>query len=85
MKKRVYAIHDDKVGSFGQPVVGENDAAMVRSFGDLVTGDNKSLYAMHREDFSIWYLGEFNDETGLFIQDELSLKKLASGSDFAKE
>ena len=85
MNKCVYAIHDDKVGTFGQPVLGDNDPAMVRSFGDLVNADDKSLYSVHKEDFSLWFLGYWDPEKGLFLQDPKAMRKLASGSDFLKE
>ena len=80
--KRCYAIRDDKAGFFGFPVVGDNDSVMVRSFGDMILhSEGKSLYSLHPSDFSLWFLGLYDDISGMFGQSEAAMVKLASGSD----
>lgn len=66
MVKRVYSIRDDRMRTYGNLVFVENDNVATRAFGDLVTSDPKSLMAMHPSDFSIWFVGEFDAETGVF-------------------
>lgn len=83
MTTRLYSIRDDKIAEFGAPVRGEKDSAMIRQFGDLILADdtrNKSVLQLHPEDFSLWFVGEFDTETGAFASAVPSC--LARGSDF---
>lgn len=66
MNRRVYSVRDDRMKTYGQLVFIENDNVAARAFGDLVTSDPKSLMNMHPADFSLWYLGLFDAETGIF-------------------
>ncbi len=70
MNKRVYSVRDDRMKTYGQLVFIENDQVASRAFGDLVTSDAKSLMNMHPADFSLWYLGLFDSESGVFSCDE---------------
>lgn len=84
MVKRLYAIRDDKVGTFNPPCIVDNDAVAIRQFGDLVHDAKDTLITRHPDDFSIWYLAEYDDEKGLFASSVETLKVLARGSDFVK-
>lgn len=66
MVKRIYAIRDDKMREFQSPVLIANDAVASRTFGDMLAQDKNSPMVKHAGDFSLWYLGEFNAETGAF-------------------
>ena len=70
MARRLYAIRDDKQQEFNPPVVIPNDAVASRTFGDYVNKDKSSMLYVHAGDFSFWYLGSYDAETGLFITDE---------------
>jgi hypothetical protein len=70
MVKRVYAIRDDKMREYQSPVLIVNDAVASRSFGDLLSQDRNSPMVKHAGDFSLWYLGDFNAESGLFSSKE---------------
>lgn len=81
MRRRVYSVRDDRMKTYGQLVFIENDSVASRAFGDLVLSDNKSLMATHPADFSLWYLGEFDAETGIFSCEEKPYI-IARASDF---
>ena len=59
------AVKDAKVGSYARPVPVVNAATGVRAFPDAVN-DPSTEYHKHPEDYTIWELGSFDDQTGLF-------------------
>lgn len=83
--RKLYAIRDNKVGTFAPPCLFENDATAIRAFGDLVSRDKDSLMHLHPEDFSLWCLGFFNTENGVIEQNPDDFRTLANASDFCKE
>lgn len=80
MKVRLYSVRDDKAQLATPPVVMQNDAIATRSFGDLVTNGKESQYSLHPEDFSLWFIGEFDNEK-LSLEKVVPIK-LAQASDF---
>lgn len=83
MTRRMYAVRDSKMTEFNNPSVMASDAAAVRAFGDLVLKDSGTLVSNHPEDFSIWFIGEFDFATGILEPTNPVL--LANGSDFRKD
>lgn len=80
MKVKLYAIRDDKASLYNPPVIMQNDAIAVRTFGDLVARDD-SVIGSHPEDYTLRVIGEFDNETGELHQDVYG-NILATGSDF---
>jgi len=66
MIHQVIAVQDIKVGAFSKPVAVPTDGAGVRAFQDAVN-DPSTEYNKHPEDYSIFNLGTFNDQTGELI------------------
>lgn len=62
--KKVYSIKDTK-GAFSEPFVSINDATASRDVRTLVNVQKGSQYALYPEDFELWYIGEFDEVTGL--------------------
>lgn len=65
---KLYCVKDAKVG-MNQPFICKNDLEAMRSFQDTINrehlpGQPKSTLAEHPEDFSLFILGSFNQETG---------------------
>ncbi|WNK14079.1 MAG: nonstructural protein [Microvirus sp.] len=63
----VCAIRDHKSGAYGRPFVAPSQGVAIRSFDDEVnraTEDNLMFH--HAEDFALFNLGIYNDETGTF-------------------
>ena len=80
MTKRLYSLRDNRLGLFAQPIISHNDAVAIRQFGDIVQDEKMGLIAQHPDDFALYYLGDFDDETGSFASVEPVC--LAFGSDF---
>ena len=62
----VYSVFDAKLAAYNVPFFARTDADATRSFGDLCL-DPRSRVAQHREDYSLYRLGQFDDETGLLV------------------
>lgn len=86
---KLYAIKDSKGIGFGQPFTANNDLEALRALSDSVNrepmpGQPKSTLAEHPEDFALYSLGEFNQETGeitpetKFMENAISLKKASA-------
>lgn len=64
---RIFAIRDRAADLYGQPFYTQSTGIAIRSFTDEVNRDdpNNNL-AKHPEDFDLFSLGEFDDNTGEF-------------------
>lgn len=77
----IYAIRDNKVGAFMQPFYMNTNAAAIRAFDDLVN-DGKSGVNKHPEDYELYLLGVYDDNTGRITQDDQSLvQRLVTAKD----
>lgn len=63
MKLLILAIRDAKSQLYGNPLFFVTKGAAVRAFSDVIN-DGKSDYAKHPEDYSLWQLGTYDDQTG---------------------
>lgn len=59
----LYAIYDKKACSYNTPFYCKTNGIAVRIFADLVS-DTSSVVSRHPEDFELYCLGEFNEDTG---------------------
>lgn len=68
----VYSVFDAKLAVFGKPWYGLNDAGAIREFSDAVNdGSNpNNQWHRHPEDFSLYHLGAFDDQTGELMSDK---------------
>jgi len=80
MKRIVMAVRDRATDSFGSPFYVVARGQAIRSFSDEVNraAPDNGLYA-HPEDYDLYELGEFDDDTGLFATG--SPKQIAIGKD----
>lgn len=60
---KIFAIKDLKIGSFTKPFVDTHEQNAIRGF-EQVINDKQSMYAKYPEDFELWKIGSFNDESG---------------------
>jgi len=67
MRYKVLSIRDRAIDSYGYPFFSASVGGAVRSFSDEVNrpGENNQL-RKHPEDFDLFLLGEFDDQTGEF-------------------
>lgn len=63
MKLNIYAIKDAQISAFSQPFYSHTHGSALRAFTDHVN-DPQSAPNKHPEDYALFHLGAFNDETG---------------------
>lgn len=73
----IYAIKDEALNRFMQPFFTHTNAAAIRAFGDHVN-ENGSPSNQHPGDYTLFYLGHFDEETGTITGDT---ERLVSGAD----
>lgn len=61
----IYSIRDAKIEAFGQPFLFVKPGPAIRAFADEVSNPQSNLFK-HPEDFALFHLGYYDDETGLF-------------------
>lgn len=62
----LYAVQDRKAAAFGLPFVMQNEALAVRAFLAART-DPASEISKYPEDFALYFLGQYNQETGHIV------------------
>jgi hypothetical protein len=67
MKKTIVAVFDKASNAFGQPIFAPAKGVALRSFTDEVNKnyENNQMYH-HPDDFTLYDLGMFDDNTGHF-------------------
>jgi len=63
MKQQLYAILDEKAALYLPPFTSQNDNTAIREFSAAI-GQEGHKFNTHSEDFSLWALGSFDQETG---------------------
>jgi len=63
---KMFSIKDSKAESFNTPFFQATFGLAERAYTDAANDEKNSL-SRHKEDFSLWYLGELNQNTGEFI------------------
>jgi hypothetical protein len=80
MKIYVCAVFDSALQAFANPIFVPSTGLAVRSFTDEVNrSDSSNPMNKHPSDFEIYSIAEYDDSTGLFLNNEPSL--LARGKD----
>ena len=65
---KVYSVYDNAAGAYLPPFTQQNDAMAIRIVQGMVN-DGRSIFSQSPADFSVFYLGEYDDENGMFTQD----------------
>lgn len=63
MKSFIYALKDEKIG-FMAPQVQRSDAIAIRAFENILRDPSPNIVALNPGDFSLYRLGEYDEETG---------------------
>ncbi len=69
MKLMVFTIFDSKNQSHCRPIMQPSSGGMLRSFADLAN-DKQHPIGQHPEDYALYRVGEWDDETGKMVHDE---------------
>jgi hypothetical protein len=83
MKFGIYAVRDVKVG-FQSISVQPNDSVAVRGFESTVINSDSVLFT-HSEDFSLFKLGEFDQDSGRLIPLELPVQLIEASACLSKK
>ena len=67
MKHIVFSIHDIKAEAYLPPFVCPTEGIATRTFADCVA-DPTHQFSKNPDDYTLFKLGTFDDETGLFSQ-----------------
>lgn len=70
MKIKVYAVYDSKTKVYAQPNFLINRGAAMRAWKDACN-DPQTQFFKHPEDFTMFELGTWDDETGQFEMDQV--------------
>lgn len=62
---KIYSIKDQKVETFNTPFYAKTHGEAERNFITL-TNDSKSTVNTFPQDFDLYYLGQYDDQTGKF-------------------
>lgn len=63
MKIKMFAVLDKQPNAYMQPFFALTAGQAARMFGDLVA-DNNSQVSKHPEDYALFHVGEFDDQSG---------------------
>ncbi len=69
MKTQLYAVYDTATGVYQKPFFGQADGEVKRSFQDIAL-DVDSPIGKHPEDYTLYRLGNFDDNTGKLTNEE---------------
>ena len=65
MKVQIFSVYDKAVQAFIKPFYCRSKGEAVRSFMEAC-GDEKMDFSKHASDYVMFYLGEFDDISGIF-------------------
>lgn len=77
----ICTILDERVGSYMRPMILRSRGEAMRLFQDSLKHPENTTMRAHPEDFALYYLGSFDDETGIVVGVDPEL--LCRGKDFA--
>lgn len=71
---KIYAVLDNKAKTFNAPFFQPNQVAAVRAFNmEVNRADPLNAIHQHPEDFDLYYIGDYNTETGQLLPHEPEL------------
>jgi len=65
---RIYSIYDKKAAVFHKPFTNQNDVIASREFQMACQDPKVVQLSVFPDDFDLYYLGDFDDNTGEMIQ-----------------
>lgn len=64
MIHQIFSVRDNVADAFLQPFFSVNTGSAIRSLAEAVN-DPQHTFAKHADDYSLWGLGTFDDNTGI--------------------
>ena len=62
----IYSIYDSAAKAYAQPFFMHNDGLAIRAFQDMVNSQDENNIAKHPDQFTLFKLGTFDDQSGNF-------------------
>lgn len=78
---KVFAVFDKKAEMFYNPFFMKATGLALRGFSDMINANDNSQYALHPEDFNLFELGVFDEDTGK-IEQYSEPRMLGNGLDY---
>ncbi len=69
MKTNIYSIYDTASATYQKPIFSRADGEIMREFQNICV-DKEHPCGQHPEDYSLIRIGNFNDQTGLVINED---------------
>jgi hypothetical protein len=77
--KKVYSVFDIKAAVYHRPMFLDTHGLAIRSFEDACRAEGSPL-AQHPEDYSLWYIGDFDEATGVMQSAQPNYVQLSTAS-----
>lgn len=71
MKLLAFAVYDSKAEAYLRPFFSATRGQAMRSFGDACN-DSAHEFHKHAADYTLFYIGAFNEESGMLEPDQMS-------------
>lgn len=78
-----FSIYDQKAGAYLPPFILPRIEMAKRTFGDCINSDSHQ-FAAHPEDYTLFLLGTWDDETSLFKPEDNGPKTLGNGVEYVQ-
>lgn len=78
---KMFSVYDKKAECFSQPFFMKATGLALRGFCDMINSGEKNQYSAHPEDFDLYELGTWDEETGVVEQYDIR-KLLGNGLDY---
>jgi len=75
MVKKIYTIYDEKSEAFLQPFFLDTHGQAIRAITDCLN-DPDHNFARHTSDYTLFFIGEYDEQTALITPDKQSLGNL---------
>lgn len=79
---KVLSLFDNAVEAYGRPIFVRHPGEALRSLSDQVNASDNNDLAKHPQDFSLWLIGEFNEDNGELTP--VTHERLARAQDLKK-
>lgn len=83
MVLKVFCVRDQKTEAYMQPFFMKTKGEAIRAWSDTVS-DKQTQFNKHPEDFTLFEIGEYNDDNGILIPHQ-ALVSLGNALEFKKE
>jgi len=83
MITKIFSMYDSKVEAYNKPFHQTTKGEALRTFIDAVN-DERSPMSKHPEDYSLFQIGEFDDQTGKYTSNEKPVH-IANAHEFVRK